>query len=159
MPSDLLNTDPIVSHSFFLEIDGATVAYLTGFSGMDMEVEVVTTQQVSAKGLMQTVKTVGNQTKTPDLTLKRNAPPSMEGDELWAWFNDVRDKGMVNAARGGMRKNGSIVVYDQANAEISRYNFYNAWPSKIATSDLGVEKNEAITETITLVCERLERKK
>lgn len=159
MPNDLISTDPLIAHSFFLEIDGNVISSLSGVSGLDIEVEVVTTTQAGPKGQMQTIKTLGNQVKSPDLSLTRMAPADSGGDGLWKWFNDVRDKGMKVKDRGGVRKNGSIVVYDTSNAEVARYNFYNAWPSKISTDAFSVDGNDAVKETITLVCERVERKK
>ena len=159
MPGDLIDTDPLVSQSFFLEVDGSVVTVLSGVSGLDAEVEVVSTTQVGPKGQRQTIKTLGGQNKAPDISLTRMAPVDATKDKLWQWFNDVRDKGMVADAREKIRKNGSIVLYDTSNAEVSRFNFFNAWPSKISTDALSADGNEIVKETITLVCEKFERVK
>lgn len=159
MPSDLIATDPLISHNFFLEIDGNIVTTLSGVSGLDMELEVSTLSQVGATGQMQIIKALGNQFKAPDISLTRMAPPDSTKDEMWKWFLSVRGSGMPNAKRASYRKNGSVVIYDSSNAEISRFNFYNAWPSKIATDALSADSNEPVKETITLTCERLERVK
>lgn len=155
----LINHEPLVSHSFFMEIDGAVFSHLSGVSGLDVEVEVVSVTQVGANGQRQTVKALGGQIKSPDLTLTRMAPADAGNDKLWKWFNDIRDKGMANAKMTEQRKNGSIVIYDTMNVEVSRFNFFNAWPSKITTDALSVDSNDAVKESITLVCERLERVK
>ncbi|WP_028050782.1 phage tail protein [Cellulomonas sp. URHD0024] len=159
MPNALISTDPIVSQNFFLEIDGSVVSILSSVSGLDIEMEVVTTEQAGANGKVQVVKTLGKANKAPDLSLVRMAAPDMANDKLWAWFNGIRDKGMANADRATQRKNGSIVMYDSANAEIARFNFTNGWPSKIATDQLSVESNDPVKETITLVVESLARVK
>jgi phage tail-like protein len=159
LPNDLIATDPLISQNFFLEIDGEVVTILSGVSGLDIEVDVASLQQVGKAGKIQMVKTLGNQVKAPDLTLTRMAPPDSSKDKLWQWFNDIRDKGMKNADRAGKRKNGSIVLYDTANLETSRFNFYNGWPSKISTDGLSADSHEVVKETITLQCERLERVK
>ena len=159
MPNDLISTDPLVSHSFFLEVDGSVVTMLSGVSGLDAEVEVITTTQVGPKGQRQTIKTLGGQTKAPDISLTRMAPVDATKDKLWQWFNEVRDKGMQVDKRAGARKNGSIVLYDTSNKEVSRFNFFNAWPSKISTDALSAEGNDFVKETITLVCEKFERVK
>jgi phage tail-like protein len=159
VPNDLISTDPLVSQSFFLEVDGSVVSMLSGVSGLDAEVEVVSTTQVGPKGQRQTIKTLGGQNKAPDISLTRMAPVDATKDKLWQWFNDVRDKGMVVGAREKIRKNGSIVLYDTSNAEVSRFNFFNAWPSKISTDALSADGNEIVKETITLVCEKFERVK
>ncbi len=159
MPNDLISTDPLVSHSFFLELDGNVVSVLSGVSGLDAELEVVTMTQVGPKGQRQTVKTLGGQIKAPDISLTRMAPVDSTQDALWKWFNEIRDKGMSASNRSGERKNGSVVVYDTSNKEVSRYNFYNAWPSKIATDSLSADGNDFVKETITLICEKFERVK
>lgn len=157
--ADLIATEPLISHSFFLEIDGKVVSTLSGVSGMDMELDVVTLTQVGDKGMMQTIKTLGNQQKAPDITVTRMAPVDSTKDDMWKWFMKVRSSGMPNGDRVLERKNGSIVMYDTTNAEIARYNFYNAWPSKISTDALSADGNDPVKETIVLTCERFERVK
>lgn len=159
MPNDLIVHDPLISQNFFLEIDGEVVSVLSGVSGLDVEVEVASLQQVGKSGKMQMVRTLGSQVKAPELTLTRMAPADSSSDKLWEWFNGIRDKGMKLADRAGSRKNGSIVIYDTSNVEASRFNFYNAWPSKIATDQLSADSNDVVKENITLQIERLERVK
>lgn len=158
MPTnDLISTDPLIAQNFFLEIDGQQIGMLSGVSGLDVEVDVSTLAQVGAKGQMQTIKAVGNQSKASELQLTRMAPPNAADDKMWVWFNEVRDKGLGLADRANGRKNGSIVLFDSSNGEVARFNFFRAWPSKIATDALSVDSSEAVKETITLQCERLER--
>lgn len=160
MPNaSLINTDPIVSNNFFLEIDGSVVSILSSVSGLDIEMEVVTMEQAGANGKVQVVKTLGKSNKAPDITMVRMAPPDMTSDKLWGWFNDIRDKGILLSDRTNNRKSGSIVMYDSTNAEIARFNFTNGWPSKIATDQLSVESNDPVKETITLTVESLARVK
>ena len=159
MPNDLISVDPIIAQNFFLEIDGEVVTILASVSGLDVEMEVATTQQVGKNGQSQTVKTLAGRNKAGDLTLTRLAPPDATQDKLWGWFNDIRDKGMKLSDRTSNRKSGSIVMYDSSNAEIARFNFTNGWPSKIATDQLSVESNDPVKETITLTVESLARVK
>ncbi|UMG91025.1 phage tail protein [Nocardioides sp. TF02-7] len=144
MPNSLINTDPMVSQNFFLEVDGGAITILSSVSGLDLEVDVVSTEQVGPGGKVQVVKTVGTATKAPDLQLVRMAPPDMSQDQVWSWFNTIRDKGIKLGDRSDQRKNGSIVLYDSTNTEISRFNFTNGWPSKIATDQLSVESNDVV---------------
>jgi phage tail-like protein len=159
MPNALINTDPIVSQNFFLEIDGAIVSILSSVSGLDVQMEVATMQQAGPNGKVQTVKTLGQANKVGDLTMVRMAAPDMSSDKMWEWFNAIRDKGFALGNRAGERKNGSIVMYDSANTEIARFNFTNGWPSKIATDQLSVDSNDPVKETITLTIESLARVK
>src|SRR5579875_3550644 len=104
--NDLIATDPLIAHNFFLEIDGKVVSTLSSVSGLDMELDVSSITQVGDKGMLQIVKTLGNQMKAPDLTVTRMAPADATKDELWKWFNKVRGGGMPNANRTMERKNG-----------------------------------------------------
>ena len=104
-------------------------------------------------------KMLGTHIKPPDLSLTRVAPTDMGKDAMWGWFNEIYNKGMPVGNRGSERKDGSIVIYDSTGAEVARFNFYNGWPSKIATDQLSVDSNDPVKETITLTIERLERTK
>jgi phage tail-like protein len=159
MPNDLISTDPLIAQNFFLEIDGEVITSLSGVSGLDLEVDVSTTTQVGKDGKQQLVKTRGGANKVPDLSLTRLAPPDATSDPLWTWFMDIHSKGMTLLDRSNNRKNGSIVLYDSAYDEVGRFNFFNGWPSKIATDALSTDSNEPMKETITLVVERIERVK
>jgi phage tail-like protein len=159
MPNELIKTDMMIAQNFYLEIDGEVVSYLSGVSGLDIEMDVVTATQVGKDGKQQTIKSRGSANKAPDISLTRLAPSDASSDALWKWFKAVHDGGLKNSDRAGERKSGAIVIYDSAHTELSRFSFFNAWPSKISTDALSVESNDPIKETITLVCERLERKK
>lgn len=159
MPNDLISTDPLVAQNFALEVDGSPISVLSGVSGLDLEVDVVTIQQQGARGKQQMVKTRGTMTKAPDLSLTRMAAVDVTSDGLWKWFNDIRDKGFAGGDRTNNRKNGSVVLYDSIGTEVGRFNFFNAWPSKISTDALSTDSNDAVKETITLVCESVERVK
>src|SRR5207245_1230979 len=93
------------------------------------------------------IKKLPGAPKPPTITLKRAKNISMD---LWKWHDDIA-KGKLGAAR----KNGSIIGYDFEGKEALRYNFINAWPSKIEMSAPKAGSNELIVETCTFVCEGL----
>lgn len=154
----LLAGDPIVARFFYLDIDGEKIT-LSGVSGLDIELEVVSVQVNGVKGKQDHIKTVGGGLKAPDITLTRLAPPDSTSDPIWKWFGDIRDKGFSIGNRSKERKNGSIIMYDSSATEVARFNFVMAWPSKIATDALSTDSNDAVKENITLVCERIDRVK
>ena len=158
MPNDLINTDPIVAQNFYLEVDGEKLL-LSGVSGLDMELDVVTVQQNGKDGKKQSVKTLGTSLKVPDPSITRMAPMSAADDPVWKWFKAVRESGFKGTDRAGSRKNGSIVFFDTGLTEVGRFNFFNGWPSKIGTDAVSTDSNDPVKETITLVIERLERVK
>jgi phage tail-like protein len=159
VPNSLIDNDPIIAQNFFLEIDGEVVSMLSSVSGLDVEMDVATMQQVGKDGKSVIVKTLAGRNKPPDLSLVRMAAVDSTSDKLWSWFKDIESKGILLSDRTNNRKNGSIVMYDSTHKEIARFNFTNGWPSKISTDQLSVDSNDPVKETITLVCERLERVK
>lgn len=159
MPNELFNGDPLIAQNFFLEIDGSVVSVLISVSGLDVEMEVATSQQVGETGKSGIVKTLAGRNKQGDLTLTRLAPPDSTQDKLWGWFHDIRNKGILQADRTNNRKNGSVVLFDSTHKEVARFNFTNGWPSKISTDQLSVDSNDPVKESITMTIETLERVK
>src|ERR1700722_12139339 len=120
MPNDLISTDPIVAQNFYLEIDGENII-LSGVSGLDLELDVVTIQQNGKDGKKQSIKTLGTSLKVPDISMTRMAPMDAMSDPIWKWFGEIRDSGFAGTKRDGARKNGSVVLYDTAFTEIGRF--------------------------------------
>ncbi|MFN8075056.1 MAG: phage tail protein [Kineosporiaceae bacterium] len=155
----LFTYDPIVAQNFWLELDGEIVTSLISVSGLDIEVAVSPRKIGFPKAVQNEIKVMGNRVQASDLSLARVAPLDSKGDKMWQWFNAIRNGGMSATNRASQRKNGSVVMFDTTLTEVSRFNFFNAWPSKISTDQLSVESAEVVKETITLVIERLERVK
>lgn len=159
MPNDLINHDPIVARNFYLEIDGEGSLVLSGVTGLEIELDVVSIAQNGKDGKQQFIKTLGGTLKAPEITVTRMAPLDAKNDPLWKWFIKIRDGGMKAANRAMTRKNGSIVLYDSAYDEVGRYNWFNGWPSKIVTDSMSTDSNEPVKETISLQVERIDRVK
>ena len=87
--------------------------------------------------------------KPPTITLKRAKNSSTA---LWDWHQSMRD-GKVDEGR----KNGSVIFKSFDGTEVARYNFTNAWISKITTGTAKAGANEPLTEEASLVCESVER--
>jgi phage tail-like protein len=156
---DLLKSDPLIATNFFLELDGSVISNLSEISGLDVEIEVAEATQRTDKGQLVQHKVLSKPKWVGELTVKRIAPNDATSDALWKWFGTIRDKGMSADNRNGERKNGSVVIYDSSMAEVARWNFYEAWPSKISNDSFTVGSNEPVSETITFQYEKLERKK
>ncbi|MDP9074552.1 MAG: phage tail protein [Actinomycetota bacterium] len=157
--TDFMKSDPLIGTNFFLEIKGSVVDTLSEVSGLEVEIEVADVVQRSTAGHLIQNKAYSKPKLSGEITLKRIAPLDATKDEMWKWFNDIRDKGMPANGRGAERKDGSVVIYDTTMKEIARWNFYKAFPTKIAQDSLTIGSNDPISETITLVHEKLERKK
>ena len=144
--------DAFGSHLYSLELDGVTIAQCSEVSGLVQEVEMIQHYENNGKGKM-VLKLVPGKHKPVSITLKRFSNSSLD---LSNWFKQVAD-GKVKEAR----RNGSLVVYDyDRNAEVARYDFTNAWPSKITHGGTyKADANTLATEEVVIQCERLERKK
>jgi phage tail-like protein len=154
---DLIANDPIVARSFYLDIPGVDKLLMNSVSGIEIELEVVSVSSNGKDAKQQHIKALGGTLKVPEITMTRMAPPQATSDPMWKWFLEIRNAGMKISARSAERKNVSLVLYDTAGTEVARYNFTNAWPSKIAIDQMSTDSNDPMKETITLQAERVDR--
>jgi len=147
---DTAREDPLTGFHFALEVQDQIAGYFTECSGIGSENEIITHNVVSAKGVEVVLKIPGR-LKWGDITLKRGITSSMD---LWEWRKLVED-GDVE----GARRDGSIVMFDQHLKEKARWNFMQAWPSKISGPTPKAEGNEITLEEITIVHEYITRVK
>jgi phage tail-like protein len=152
MPAGLpgLPTDALAGYHFSIEIDGVSIAQFQEVSGIASELDVIDLQQNTSDGKAVIHKLPGNR-KPPTITLKRGKNASKD---IWDWHEKIF-QGKVSDAR----KNGSVVLYSYDHSEVGRYNFVNAWPSKVSMGTLKAGANEVLMEEVTLVCEELTRVK
>jgi len=94
-----------------------------------------------------TVRKLPGKATYPDITLKWGITDS---HELYDWHATA-------LAGNPQRKNGSIVLFDHANNEKVRWNFFQAWASKYDGPSLNATGNEIAIDSLTLSYERLER--
>jgi phage tail-like protein len=87
--------------------------------------------------------------KPPSVTLTRGFSTSLQ---IWSWHQAVL-QGQSTAAR----KSVALVAYDATGKPVAKYWLTNAWPSKIFVTGKKVGGAEALTETVTLVCEDIQR--
>ena len=81
--------------------------------------------------------------------LKRGKNNSME---LWGWHEAVLSGNMAAA-----RKSCSLVMYNVEGKPVARYHLEHAWPSKIEIGALKAGASEVLMETVTMVCEHIQR--
>jgi phage tail-like protein len=141
-------TDALVAQHFAIEIGSIEIAQFSEVSGLTSEIDVVELKENTADGKPIIHKLPGAP-KPPTITLKRAKNASRD---LWDWHKAMIDGRVMDA-----RKEGSVVLKDFEGAEVSRYNFYGAWISKLSTSTLKSGSNEVLMEEVTIVCEQMER--
>jgi phage tail-like protein len=143
-----LPNDAIASYHFAVEIDGVEIAQFAEISGITSEMDVIEFSEVTPDG-KSLIRKVPGKKKPPTITLKRAKNVSTS---LWDWHYQAKQGKVADA-----RRNGSIILFDYENGEVARYNFLNAWPSKITMGTLKAGSNEMLMEECAIVCEDLER--
>jgi phage tail-like protein len=142
------DSDPLVSFNFRLEIEGKLSGLFTEVSGIGSEHEIVE-QKVVDKNGREFVQKVPGRLKWQDVTLKRGITDKMD---IWEWRKLVEDGKMKDA-----RTNCSIIMMDRNYEDVARWNFMNAWPSKVSGPSVKSDSNEFGIEEVTIVHEGMVR--
>lgn len=131
-------------YNFRLEIDGASAGAFQSVDGLNIEIEVIEYQD----GTDPVLRKRPGRTKYGNITLKRGY---VDNSELWDWVQATRLQG------AGFEKGMSLVLLDaDSNAEVSRYNFFECWPTKWKVSALDGASSNVMTEEITIVTEHVD---
>ena len=139
--------DPMAAARFSIVIDGHEIASIAELAGITTEVEPVDYLQSTDKEA--TFAKLPAKGKPPTVVLKRGMNSSME---LWAWHEAVRRGDMAAA-----RRNCSLVMYSAEGKPVARYYLDHAWPSKLEIGAVKAGAGAVLTETLTLVCDQLQR--
>jgi phage tail-like protein len=132
---------------FALEIDGETL-------GAFVEVTGIGSESVVEGGDGVAGPSPASRTKWSNIELKRGVSTNMV---LADWREEVEESG---SKMKDARKNGSIILYDHVHAEVARWNFVNAWPSKIEVGHAKLLSDDImILEQLTLSPEKIQRVK
>lgn len=136
--------DPFRNFNFLVEIEGITQAGFTECTGFGANTDPI---EYREGGENKTVRKLPGMTKYPNITLKWGLTDSRD---LYDWYRDVVNGKIV-------RRSGSIIVNDLEGAEVMRYNFYEAWPTKWDGADFNAKGTDVAIETLELAHERIER--
>jgi phage tail-like protein len=140
--------DPLVSSWFGVEFQGEVVGAFRECSGLGSENEVVEYKASGPKG-EYIIKKVPGRLKWNNITLKRGITDAMD---MWKWRKLV-EQGKIEDAR----KNGTITMYNQQGDAVAKWNFINAWPSKLSGPSANASNNEVAIEELELTHEGYER--
>lgn len=136
--------DPYLGFNFIVEIDGITRAGFRECSGLDSAQDPVEYRE-------------GNDPITPHKQPGLNKYSNIslkwgitDDADLWDWRKKVMD-GTVE------RKNGSIVLMNDAGEEKLRWNFSEAWPTKWTGPTFNATGNEVAIENLEIAHEGVEK--
>jgi phage tail-like protein len=135
--------DPFRTFNFRVEIDGLTVGAFRECSGLTADGTSVEYRE--GTDVARTVrKLIGLQTYG-NITLKRGYTTNRE---LWTWYTNI-----VNGQPD--RRNGTIVLMDEARNDVMRWDIENMWIKKIEAPSFNATANEVAMETVEIVHEGL----
>jgi len=133
-------TDPYRGYNFRVEIDGITRGGFREASGLDSSQDPIEYRE-GVDSL--TAKKLPGLNKYSNISLKWGIT---DDAELWEWRKKCVD-GTVE------RKNGSVVLYNDAGEEKIRWNFVEGWPTKWTGPSFNATGNEVAIETLEIAHE------
>ncbi|MFZ5744014.1 MAG: phage tail protein [Pseudomonadota bacterium] len=148
MPA-IQRNDPYSSYNFLITVNGisndgnAVSGSFKEIGGLEFEVSPIEYRNGSEA---TTVRKMPGLVKYTNLSCKRG----ITGDLVfWNWVL-AGVKGQVQ------RADGSIILLDENRAEVMRWNFRRAWPSKYTGPSLNAANNEIALESLEICHEGLE---
>mgnify|MGYP000877727429 CR=1 FL=1 len=130
--------DPFPSHRFLVEIHGLLVAGFSEVSGLSVQTDY---EEYAEGGVNDYVHRFPARTRHEPIVLKRGVTMS---SVLWDWYADVVSGKVV-------RRDGSIILFNNRLWEFRRWNFYEAFPVKWVGPALDASRSEVAVESIELV--------
>lgn len=136
---------PMPKFRFQVSWGDATIEF-SEVSGLDTESPTIEYRH-SVTGQFAPIKMPGI-AKVGNVTMKRGL---FVGDETyWDWFSQIK---LNTVAKG--RETVVIRLLDDNGKPTMTWTLNNAWPTKITTTDLGPDGNEAAIDTLELAFETL----
>jgi phage tail-like protein len=131
-----LAQERITAARFSITIDGYEIASFSELAGITTEVEPVENSpgRGRVRGLVQLSRRLGHD------------------DSLAAW-HELVILGDIAAARRTVQ----LVAYNSAGQPVLRYHLESAWPSRLEIAKFKAGHAEPLMETVTIVCERIQR--
>lgn len=133
--------DPLRGYNFKLEIDGIQRAGFRECSGLDATSDPVEYREGDEK--VFTARKLPALVKYSNIVLKWGIT---DDHSLWDWRKKTID-GKTE------RKNGSVVLMDEAGEEKIRWNFVNGWPTKWTGPSFNATSNDVGIETVEIAHE------
>jgi phage tail-like protein len=139
--------DALTAARFELSIDGHSMAKFSELAGISSSIDVVDFIESTEKETI--LKKLPGKRTPPTVTLKRGMTKNIE---MAAW-HELVVLGDVAAAR----KSCSLSMFNTKGEPVARYHLTEAWPAKIEIGALKAGASEVLIETVTLVCEFIQR--
>lgn len=136
----MARNDPYAQFNFLVELDGLTVAGFTEVGGIATESDVIEYRNGSDDA---TVRKLPGLRKYSNITLKRGYTQNLE---LWEW-RMTTENGQTE------RRDGVIILLDEARQPVLRWIFREGWISKYEGAALNSTTSEAAIESLEIAHE------
>lgn len=137
--------DPVGNYCFTVEIDGLTAGYFANVDGLSVENEMIEW----ASGEEGIVRKRPGLVKYGDVTLKKGY---VVNDELEKWLEDTRTW-WGKSSELYARKTVSIILLDNAQAEVVRWNLSECYPKSWKVTGFDAKGTDVVFEELVLWCE------
>jgi phage tail-like protein len=135
--------DPFRGFNFRVDIDGIGAGSFSEVSGLTADGDAVDYRE--GTDAVNNVRKLQGLRKFTMLVFRRGYT---QDDEMWRWYTRIYN-GQDD------RRNGSVVLYNEARKPVMRWNFENAWINKIEGPSLKASGNEVAIESMELCHEGL----
>jgi phage tail-like protein len=136
--------DPFRGYNFRVELDGITRAGFHEASGLDSDQAPIEYREGTDP---LTPRKLPGLVKYSNISLKWGIA---QDTELWDWRQQAMD-GKVT------RKNGSVVLMNDAGDEVRRWNFRDGWPTKWTGPTFNATGTDVAIETLDIAHEGLSK--
>jgi phage tail-like protein len=136
--------DPYGTYNFLVEIEGITRGAFQEASGFDSSIEV---EEHREGGENITTRKLPGMVKYSNIVLKWGLTDDHELDD---WYQQ-----WASGDPAAKRQSGSIVLLDRQGQEKKRWNFINAWPTKLTWPSFNAENSDLAIMTLELAHEGL----
>jgi len=129
---------PLPKFHFNVEWGGARIGF-TEVSGLDVETEVIEYRDGASPEYSK--RKIPGMQKFANVTMKRGVFAS--DNDYFKWWNTVS----LNTIE---RRDVTVTLLNEAHEPVMVWKIKNAWPTKIASTDLKADGNEIAIESIEL---------
>lgn len=138
MAASDIRIDPYPVFNFRVELDGLTVASFSEVSGLTADGDAIDYRE--GKDPTNNVRKLQGLRKYTPLMFKRGY---VQDDTLWQWYRHIADG-------ANERRNGSVILMNEAHRDVLSWNFVNAWINKIEGPSLTATGNQVAVESMEL---------
>ena len=137
------DTDPYTGFRYKIAIGDITAGF-SECTGLSTETAVIEYRNGDEKN-PATVRKIAGLTTFTNITLKRGMTKDLK---LWDWYKKTADG-------KSERREGTIVLLDEAGTQVLKWTFSEGWPNKWEGPALNATANEIAIETLEIACEGL----